>query len=33
MDEWTVRVPESCVDEWPVYPSLVWMSGLCTVRA
>ena len=23
-------VPESCEDEWSVYPSLVWMSGRCT---
>ena len=23
-------VPKSCVDEWSVYPSLVWMSELCT---
>ena len=23
-------VPESCVGEWSVYPSLVWVSGLCT---
>ena len=23
-----VCVPESCVGEWSVYPSLVWMSGL-----